>query len=58
MGTPEFAVGILDCIIKTTILLLGHYPRINLRDADKNKVLSSKRICISPQLKTIAAYQP
>jgi hypothetical protein len=55
MGTPEFAVGILDCIIKTTILLLGSLlPRINLRDADKNKVLSSKRICISPQLKTIS----
>jgi methionyl-tRNA formyltransferase len=36
MGTPEFAVGILDCIIKTTILLLGSLlPRINLRDADK-----------------------
>jgi hypothetical protein len=35
MGT-EFAVGILDCIIKTTILLLGSLlPRINLRDADK-----------------------
>jgi methionyl-tRNA formyltransferase len=22
MGTPEFAVGILDCIIKTTMLLV------------------------------------
>jgi methionyl-tRNA formyltransferase len=34
--------------------LLGSLlPRINLRDADKKKVLNSKRICISPQLKTI-----
>jgi methionyl-tRNA formyltransferase len=39
MGT-EFAVGILDCIIKTTILLLGSLlPRINLRDADKNSTV-------------------
>jgi hypothetical protein len=54
-GTPEFAVGILDCIIKTTILLLAD---INLRTRGQNKILSSKRICISPQLKTITAYQP
>jgi hypothetical protein len=46
-GTPEFAVGILDCIIKTTILLLGSLlPRINLQDADKNKYSAVKEYAL------------
>jgi hypothetical protein len=54
---PQFAVGILDTIIKTTIPF-GSLPPINLPVVDKIKYSTIKEYALANNLKTITAYKP
>jgi methionyl-tRNA formyltransferase len=53
MGTPEFAVGILDTIIKTTTMLLGLQLPTNQQDAEKNKIIQQLKYALSNNLKLL-----
>jgi methionyl-tRNA formyltransferase len=46
MGTPEFAVGILDTILKNNHEVVGVITaQTNLQVVDRIKIFSCKRVC-------------
>jgi methionyl-tRNA formyltransferase len=51
MGTPEFAVGILDIIIKNNYTVVGSLLPIPGRT--KIKIFCSKRICVINNLRLL-----